>query len=422
VIFEAANPEQGNNAFRQISPPGMTFFEIEEYNGSIYAGTGVQPANDPTPFSLWKTDATGDPYTFSLVIPEGAYKNQGASAAVISMQKFKGRLYVGTDRELLRVNPDDSWDLVVGSRRSTPDGRKLEPLSGFDTGFDNFFNIHMWRMTRYDGSLVVGTHDQSTKWRNVLGANVIRPRMGADIYSSADGWNFTMVTRTGLGDLYNSGIRNFARTPYGLFVGTANHYFGTRLYRAASGVRALEPPQRLAAESAGGAALLSWEAPPGAARYHLYRDTGFEDPVVLAVVEATPGGVQMYRDDTIGAFRSYHYSVVAEDAAGQVSGPSNMLSFPWRGPSPTFKGLRATLTAAGLSPALLDTFWAARTAVKGRLFEDALARLAEVRRGLASEPAVPAWRAADLDLLLAKLERRVAVAQGGSLPIRKVLR
>jgi hypothetical protein len=431
VIFEAANPELGNNAFRQISPPGKTFFEMEEYNGYLFAGTGVQPANDPTPFSLWKTDATGDPYTFSLVIPEGAHKTQGASAAVISMQKFKGRLFVGTDREILRVNPDDTWDLVVGSPRSTPDGRKLEPLSGFNTGFDNFFNIHMWRMTRYAGSLIVGTHDQSTKWRNVLGANAIRPRMGADIYSTENGWDFTMITRTGFGDLFNSGIRNFAKTPHGLFVGTANHYFGTRIYRTVStsrqsrtraNARALPPPGQLSVENAGGAALLSWEGPARAARFRIYRDSGFADPVEIAVVEPTAGAVQLYRDSSIARFKSYHYFVLAEDAAGQLSSPSTMLGFPFDGPTPTVNSLRLAFAAAGASPDLMDVLSAVRTALRGESFEEALSRLAELRLRLASEPAVPSWRAQDLDVLLAKFARRTIVTQSDGLPVRRLLR
>src|SRR6185503_17205573 len=52
IVYEASHPEQGNNAFRQVSPPGKTFFEIESYNDTLYLGTGVQPRLDPTPFSL----------------------------------------------------------------------------------------------------------------------------------------------------------------------------------------------------------------------------------------------------------------------------------------------------------------------------------------------------------------------------------
>ena len=424
VIFEAANPEQGNNAFRQISPPGMTFFEIEKYKGHIYAGTGVQPANDPTPFSVWKTDATGDPYTFSLVVPEGAYKKRNASAAVISMQKMKGRLFIGTDRELLRLNPDDTWDLVVGAPRSTPEGRPLEPLSGFDVGFDNLFNIHMWRMARYAGSLVVGTHDQSTKWRDLIGANAIRPRMGADIYTSPNGWDFTMVTRTGLDDLYNSGIRNFATTPHGFFIGTANHYFGTRVYRSPlRPVRAVEAPRSLSAESSRAGALLTWEGPSAAVRYHVYRDTGFADPQEIAVVDATPAPVQSYLDATASRFKQYHYFVVAEDALGQLSGPSSMLPVPYNGPVPTFASLQALLLGWGAPPDLGAALAAAGDAVGHEDFEGALGQVAALRARLVAEPALlPKWRSEDLEVLLARLTRRIVVAQGGGLSVRKLMR
>jgi hypothetical protein len=119
IILESAHPEMGD--FRQVSPPGMTFFEIETYNGFLWAGTGVNPANDSTPFSLLRTDATGDPYTFTTVIPQGAFA-KWPSSSVISLHEFNGRLYVGTDRELLRVNLDDSWDLVVGNARKASEG------------------------------------------------------------------------------------------------------------------------------------------------------------------------------------------------------------------------------------------------------------------------------------------------------------
>ena len=89
------------------------------------------------------------------------------------MHVFKGRLYVGTDRpaELLRINPDDTWDLVVGTPRQTPEGVK-RPLSGMDVGFDNPLNIHVWRMQSHNGYLFVGhaesLHSVTDRVRYVL--------------------------------------------------------------------------------------------------------------------------------------------------------------------------------------------------------------------------------------------------------------
>jgi hypothetical protein len=424
VIYEAANPAAGNDAFRVISPPGQTFFEIEKYNGHLYAGTGVQPANDSTPFSLLKTNATGDPYTFTTVIPEGAYKQMNPSAGVISLQPYKGRLYVGTDRELLRVNPDDSWDLVVGTPRATPDGRRLEPLSGFGMGFDNLLNIHMWRMARFHETLYVGTHDQSAKWRHLSGVGSrLRPRMGADLYASTDGWNYTMITRTGFGDLFNNGIRNFASTPYGLFVGATNHYYGTRIYRAMATPSVGHVPQRLAVESLRGAAVLSWEGRADAARFHVYRDTGFADPIEIEVVAATPAAVQIYTDATIGAFQRYHYFVVAEDAHGRLSGPSNMVRTPWRGPRPTFQSLRALLQRWSAPAAITDALALVRQAVLAGDYDSALTLIDSLRQTVGTETTLlPTWQAQDLDVLLGKFERRMFLAREGKVTRRKLMR
>jgi hypothetical protein len=422
IIFEATHPEQGNDAFRQISPPGKTYFEIETYNGHLYAGTGVQPQYDNTPWSLWKTDATGNPYTFSLVIPEGAYRQLAPGAAVISMQEFKGRLYVGTERELLRVNPDDSWDLVVGTPRTLPDGRRLAPLSGFDFGFDYLLNFHMWRMAVYQGSLLVGTNDIATKWRDLPGASLVLPRMGADIYSSADGWNFTMVTRTGFGDIFDSGIRTFTNTPHGLFVGTANHWYGTRLFRTITSSRPVPAPTDLAVENVDRTAVLSWTAPAGVTRFHVHRDTGFEDPVEIATVDATSAAVQIYRDTTVRPGKNYHYFVVAEEPGGTLSGPSPMLRYPYPGPTPTAMSARALLESAGAPAELVNIARTVREQVRAGRLQKALGLIGELRARLPVESGLPAWRVEDLDVILARLARRIRVAQAGALPAGVLLR
>jgi hypothetical protein len=422
VVFEAANPEQGNNAFRQISPPGKTFFEIETYNGHLWLGTGVQPANDPTLASLLKTDATGDPYVFTTIIPEGAYKKYGGSPAIISLQEFDGRLFVGTDREVMRVNPDDSWDLVVGTPRKTPTGLKLKPLSGFDFGFDNIFNIHMWRMTAWRGSLLVGTQDQSTKWRNSPGGAILADRMGADLYGSSDGWHFTMITRKGFGDIFNNGVRNFASTPYGLFLGTANHYYGTRILKASGVVSPVERPREFWLENRPEGAVLSWAGSPGAARYQVYRDNFFGDPIIQAVVEATGPGMHSWVDRTVEPTKRYHYFVVAEDALGQVSGPSTMLSLPFAGPVPTFRTLRNFLRRYQAPAELLDALRSVRSAIERRRFDVALAALEELRASGLAEASLASWQAKDFSILLGQFTRRVALARQGDLPTRALLR
>ena len=53
---------------------------------------------------------------------------------------------------------------------------------------------------------------------------------GFDMIKTADGENFEVVTNDGFGDKYNYGGRSMAATPYGLYVGTANPFYGAQLF------------------------------------------------------------------------------------------------------------------------------------------------------------------------------------------------
>src|SRR5437867_10212785 len=120
------------------------------FNNHLYAGT----FNHYEGFQIWKTPATGkSPCRWTKVIERGAYRGP-LNEVAMSLCVFDGALYVGSaiqnggyDRtnfigpaaaELIRIYADDSWDLVVGSPRSTPQGTKY-PLSGLGPGFDSIF-------------------------------------------------------------------------------------------------------------------------------------------------------------------------------------------------------------------------------------------------------------------------------------------
>ncbi len=236
-------------------PSNVTVFEMGTFGDRLYAGT-VNPAKG---FELWRTDG-GDtlPYRWTRVLQHGAWRGNH-NELVLSMCEFNGALYVGSAivnggfhrrfgigpaaAEVLRVWPDDSWDLIVGQPRHTPDGMKV-PLSGFQAGFDNFFAGYIWRMVVHEGWLYVG----SFSWANLLpyvpvhawpsdvltllrrwGIEELNRRYGGcALWRTRDGEQFELVTRSGFGNKYNWGIRNFASTPAGLFVGTAN-VFGPRI-------------------------------------------------------------------------------------------------------------------------------------------------------------------------------------------------
>ena len=53
---------------------------------------------------------------------------------------------------------------------------------------------------------------------------------GFDLLVTEDGINFKAISRDGLGDKFNHGVRTFAVNDNGLFLGTANPFFGTQVW------------------------------------------------------------------------------------------------------------------------------------------------------------------------------------------------
>ena len=236
-LLESANPQEGDNAFQVIPPPspGMQVCEIAVYNGYLY----VAYRNEQTGFEVYYTDGQS-PWT--QVITNGGYAKY-PNHEILHMLEYNGSLYLaglGVDpnhpfsiggAELYRINPDNSWDLIVGAARSTPDGEKT-PLSGLGKGFGWALNNQFWRLADYNGCLYVGTSDGSTIFRNdPQFAAIVAPELGADLWSSCDGVNFSAIDVNGFEDEFNYGYRVFSVTPYGLFVGIVNPYFGLQVWQ-----------------------------------------------------------------------------------------------------------------------------------------------------------------------------------------------
>ncbi|NJN19546.1 MAG: hypothetical protein HC822_26535 [Oscillochloris sp.] len=372
-LYVSDNPAAGNASFRRATPPEMTVYEATIFNQQLYVGTGSKD----DPFALVRSPAIGEPpYAFSAVIPPGGNLANRPSHAVVALHEFKGQLYVGTDRpaELYRVSSDDRWELIVGAPRWS-DGRRLRPLSGMDAGFDWPFNIHMWRMVTFEDQLYVGTMDQTTHWSSlIIIGRLLRPHAGFDLYRSDNGTRFTMLTRDGFGDKYNVGVRNFAVTPAGLFMGSANHYYGFQLWRKSAVTAAAAPPVAppvapiseagariylplladssssspilFAQQTADGVAL-QWQPVRAAAGYRIFRAEltpqtlplpSADTPLLLGDPETVwlPGefvavadsGATTYLDRTTTPNGRYHYYVAPLDASGTLGEQSNLVAVP----------------------------------------------------------------------------------------------
>ena len=88
-------------------------------------------------------------------------------------------------------------------------------------------------MDVYNGVLFVGTYDNSTFYKDVPGRGErLKPHMGAKLYVTADGTHFELLAKNFFdGDYFNYGIRSFAATPDGLYIGSANDWYGTEVWK-----------------------------------------------------------------------------------------------------------------------------------------------------------------------------------------------
>jgi hypothetical protein len=244
-----SNPAGGDNNYQWASPPTaqLPVWILESFNNYMYAGTGNPPGAGPAAYGIWKTNGTGTaPYTWTSVIANGGYATGLVADYAMSLQIFSdptgcpgvGCLYAGTDRpnELVRIHPNDSWDLVIGNPRTIPAGQPgagevKAPISGIGQYFANGFTGHFWRMGVGGHGLYMGTWDWSSD-------NAVQPsfaplwnqEFGTDLWRTNDGSHWQFVSKTGLGDGNNTGSRSFSSTPFGLYMGTARSIGGTQVF------------------------------------------------------------------------------------------------------------------------------------------------------------------------------------------------
>jgi hypothetical protein len=445
AIFRVERPWSPRHArFRQITPSSMAVFEFERFDGALWAGTGDRAKG----YGVYRITRAGAGYRFQPIVTDGAGRGPTVTS-VVSMHAFKGRLYVGSSgwyneegppaSEIIRINPSGSWQVVAGPPR-TVRGQSVGPISGLSDGFNNVFAAHFWRMTTYHGEIVVGTNDwswvtpvvypQLKPWEVAVVETVLKGDFGFDLWASCDGVNWRAITRDAFGgNRYDFGARNLVTANDRLYVGSANHAQGTKVwaYRA-NDERARPPiPRALMTDVQQDGTVLSWRsaAAPAGTRYHVMRATytdvylplsrprempnGFplegalpsmsangSRPADLPVTEGftrigtTPERVFVDRPARRGT--SYAYQVVAEAPSGARSAPSNMQVVPDPRPAPSLAAAAAHGAAATMS----------------RLVDDAAARRATLRR--ISRLRRAAAPGSDRRLLLERLERRVRYA------------
>jgi hypothetical protein len=403
---------------------------------------------------------------------------RGATAtSVVSMHVFRDRLYVGSSgwynnqgipiSEMIRVDRRGRWQIVAGAPR-TVNGVLRGPISGLGDGFYNIFSAHFWRMADYDGALYVSTNDWSylvraafpglEPWLAGSIQSALAGEYGFDLWSSCDGRDWFPVTRDAFGqsNMLDFGGRNLVSSPAGLFIGSANHPQGAKVWRSRVGAcsslvgrarkRAARPhrrsiraasadvavPKRVLTDAQRAGNVVSWRPSAGASRYRVLRaaylslpltvrdppvlPNGFmpEDQVPDIVPPGTHGARQLnlpmlqaftpvgtarttvYVDRTARRGQRYAYRVVAADASGDKSAPSAVQTAPDPRPAPTFKQLAREIERTTAAGSLATE---ARTQVGRQGRRAKLRTLARLRRSVASDT-----EAGDL---VERLERRI---------------
>lgn len=452
VVLESANPSLGNNSFRVISKAGQVASELDVFNGYLYLSL-----SDFRGFRVVKTDAVetvpGQGYNFTEIIPYGGGRTFFPNRDVWSMKPFNNKLYIGGNgvqsffgAELYRINPDDTWDLVSGDPRTVNGVQKL-PISGLGPGLGWGLNAHMWRQAVYDSRLYIGTFDMSTIFKDwpFIGP-LLASEMGGDLWTTSDGVFFSLINETGFEDRFNFGFRGLQTTPYGLFAGTANYWYGLEIYlgrpaglnasrAAANAAPVLTAPAAFEIEKTGGKTLLSWEASPGAQRYRIYRAThqlqdGFQakgawGPVLLAgkfapLAESTQ---PYFQDQSAAGGSTYTYFVRAESQANLPSAGSNRAMYP--APTVTFRGISAFLSRCAATPNCFGSS-SARTAllteygrsISAALNQRDLTLLRNLTAGIKAihqnnNAAMQADTAREFELLLRRMTKRIEMNLAG---------
>jgi hypothetical protein len=228
------------------------------FNNKLYVGT-----QNLGGFQVYRSNG-GSPTSnadWTQIVRDGAGDRYNANAQ--TMQVFRGQLYITTlslpfisnyddfkGFEIIRVNPDDSWELVVGSSDpiDPPDATPREPISGIDAGFGNPMAFYGWSMEVWRDELYVGNLDTSVfllyapMFLDDMPPGFELPDLsefeavtnltpGCDLYKTRDGVHWVPVTTTGFGMATNYGFRTMKATGDGFFLGTANPWLGCQIWK-----------------------------------------------------------------------------------------------------------------------------------------------------------------------------------------------
>ena len=163
--------------------PKGEVISMASFKGHLYIGTAPFGG-----FEVWRTeDRLPEKDHWKCVVDKGA--GDELNELPLSMEVFKGNLYVGTGIwigfksvdpskvvvlpkgfDIIKVNGKDEWTVVVGQEplwTTNPTTGKRN-ISCYPSGFGNIFNNYCWQLRAYCNTLYIGTWDSSILWATLL--------------------------------------------------------------------------------------------------------------------------------------------------------------------------------------------------------------------------------------------------------------
>ncbi len=215
-------------AWRPANIPGFgdpennrTLDSLHVFNGQLYVAAG-NPANG---FRLWKTSARSEPpFAWEPVLTEGAQRYT-LNPQVETMTVFKDALYLGTrspqpdpewefatsGAEILRLLPDDRWELVMGTPRFSPIGLQI-PLSTEGPGFGDPRNRRVSRLMGTPDALYAAIDGNE----DPFSADPASTPTGFQLWKTRNGEDWQPVTTDSFGQRAATALRVLQPTPHGL--------------------------------------------------------------------------------------------------------------------------------------------------------------------------------------------------------------
>ena len=206
VLFEIKDPAGPSPQFVQVTPDTIHIYELAVFNDTLYLGsatpiTATRSTESPTRLTT--------PFVLQQIVPEGAGRGP-VITSVVSMQVFKGPSLrrgqrVGTGApsaaEEIRINPDDTWDVVVGAAARCPTGRPRPPSAASETasGTSSPPTCGAPRPTTARCTSARTTRARPSRPSRGSGRRW-RPEFGFDVWGTCDGQYWWQVTRNAFGD------------------------------------------------------------------------------------------------------------------------------------------------------------------------------------------------------------------------------